>query len=322
VASSPSAASHGIDAIERVLGAMILEVEGDRTRTFTRPMPVSTAEPDALTFVRKGHPSAYDLASSTRAACVLCGPELRERFGGAAGDRATRVYVDNPRLAFARVGRALFAPKLGPGIHPTAVVHPEAEIDASVHVGAGSYVGRARIEAGTQIWPHVTVLDDVVIGKNVVVRSGSVIGTDGFGYEQNDEGAWEHLPHVGRVVIEDDVELGANVSIARGTMGDTVLRRGVKVDNLVHIAHNVEIGEDTLVIATAHVSGSARIGARTWVAPGAAVSDGVRVGDDVTVGLGAVVMKDVPDRAKVMGQPASLLPERFWNPGFGSKRSG
>ena len=309
--SSEARKLYGIDAIERILGALVLGVEGDRSRTFTRPMPISAAEPDALTFAKAGHPSAVDLVSATRAACVLCGPELRDRPGGAA----LRVYVQNPRLAFARVGRALFAPVLPAGIHPTAVVHCEAEVDPSAHVGAGAYVGRARIGARTAIWPNVTVLDDVVIGRNVVIRSGCVIGTDGFGYEQNDDRAWEHLPHVGRVVIEDDVELGANVTIARGTMGDTVLRRGVKVDNLVHIAHNVEIGEDTLVIATAHVSGSARIGARTWVAPGAAISDGVRVGDDVTVGLGAIVMKDVPDRAKVMGQPSALLPERFWNPG-------
>lgn len=303
---------HHVDAIERILGALVLGVEGDRSRTFTRPMPISGAEPDALTFAKKGHPSALELVSKTRAACVLCGPELRDRPGG----DALRVYVENPRLAFARVGRRLFAASLPPGIHPSAVVHPEAEIDPSAHVGAHCYVGRARIGAGTALWPNVTVLDDVVIGRNVVVRSGTVIGTDGFGYEQNDDGAWEHLPHVGRVVIEDDVELGAGVAIARGTMGDTILRRGVKVDNLVHIAHNVEIAEDALVIATAHVSGSARVGARTWVAPGAAISDGVRVGDDVTVGLGAVVMKDVPDRAKVMGQPSALLPERFWNKGF------
>jgi UDP-3-O-[3-hydroxymyristoyl] glucosamine N-acyltransferase len=83
----------------------------------------------------------------------------------------------------------------------------------------------------------------------------------------------------------------------------------------VHIAHNVEIGEDTLVIATAHVAGSTRVGKRTWIAPGAAITDNIRIGDDVTVGLGAAVMKDIPDRAKVMGQPAALLPERFWNPG-------
>lgn len=310
MATSPA----DVTTIERILGSAIRGVAGDRTRTFARAMPITVAEPDALTFCRAG-PKAFELVSNTRAACVLCDPELSDREGGLA----LRVYVDNPRLAFGRVMRELYGARLSAGVHPTAIVHPEAEVDPSVHVGAGCVVGRARIGAGTCLWPRVVVLDDVVIGRNVIVRSGTVIGTDGFGYEQNDEGAWEHLAHVGRVVIEDDVEIGVNAAIARGTMGDTIVRRGAKLDNLVHIAHNAEIGEDALVIATATVNGSAKVGARTWVAPGATIMESVRVGADVTVGLGSVVVKDLPDRAKVMGQPAALLPERFWNVAFADR---
>jgi UDP-3-O-[3-hydroxymyristoyl] glucosamine N-acyltransferase len=307
--------TYALAAIRRVLGDGILGVEGDESRTFTRPMPVGTAEADALSFCRKGHPSAVELVASTRAACVLCGPEIR---GQAEKATALRVFVDNPRLAFARVARALFAAPLPAGIDPTAIVLPEAKVDPTAHVGAGAYIGRSSVGPGSVIWPRATVLDGVRIGRNVVVRSGAVLGTDGFGYEPDEAGAWEHLPHVGGVVIEDDVEIGANVTVARGTMGDTVLRRGAKLDNLVHIAHNVEVGEDALVIATAHVSGSAKVGARAWIAPGAAITDGIKIGADTTIGVGAIVMKDVPDRAKVMGQPAALLPERFWNAGRGT----
>lgn len=301
-----------VDAIEQILGPDVLGIEGDRARAFVRPLPIGAATPDSLAFAKKDHPAALELVTASAAAVVLCGPELRDRAGG----HALRVYVENPRLAFARVVRTLFVTRRPAGVHPSAVVDAEAEIDPSAHVGPHVFVGKAVVGPRSELWPNVTVLDGVRIGADVIVRSGCVLGTDGFGYEQAPDGSWEHLPHLGGVVIEDGVELGAGVAIARGTMGDTVLHRGVKVDNHVHIAHNVEIGADTLVIATAHISGSARIGERSWIAPGAAISDGVTVGSDTTVGLNAAVLRDVPDRAKVMGPVATALPERFWNPAF------
>jgi UDP-3-O-[3-hydroxymyristoyl] glucosamine N-acyltransferase len=306
---------YALGDLQKHLGDLVLGVDGDALRTFRRPMPIGSAEPDALAFCGRNRKDGADLVRATRAACVLCGLELRDQLAGMPdGTLMTlRVYVDNPRLAFARVGQALFKKRLPPGIHPSAVVDPGASIHPTAHIGAGAFVGRATIGEGSVVWPRAVVLDDVTIGRNVVVRSGAVLGTDGFGYEQNEAGAWEHLPHTGGVVIEDDVEIGANVTVAKGTMGNTVLRRGAKLDNLVHVAHNVDVGPDTLVIATAHLSGGAKIGARTWIAPGAAITDNIKVGDDVFVGLGSVVMKDVPDGAKVMGQPAALLPERFWN---------
>lgn len=131
-----------------------------------------------------------------------------------------------------------------------------------------------------------------------------MIGADGFGYQRNESGELEKFPHLGGVVIEDNVEIGSNTCIDRGTLGDTIIREGSKIDNLVHIAHNVIVGRHAIVIAHSMVGGSVRIGDYAWVSPSACLRDVISIGDRSTVGLGAVVVKDVPDGGTVMGTPA------------------
>jgi UDP-3-O-[3-hydroxymyristoyl] glucosamine N-acyltransferase len=143
----------------------------------------------------------------------------------------------------------------------------------------------------------------------VIIHAGTVIGADGFGYERNDGGELEKFPHLGHVVLEDNVEVGSNTCIDRGTLGDTIIREGAKIDNLVHIAHNVVVGRHAVVIAHAMIGGSTRIGDYAWVAPCACVRDVVSIGDRAMIGLGAVVVRDVPDGATVMGIPARPVDE-------------
>jgi UDP-3-O-[3-hydroxymyristoyl] glucosamine N-acyltransferase len=138
----------------------------------------------------------------------------------------------------------------------------------------------------------------------VIIHAGTVIGADGFGYERNEDGTFEKFPHLGGVVIEDDVEIGANACIDRGTLAPTRIREGAKIDNLVHIAHNVDVGRHAAVIAHAMIGGGTRIGDYGWVAPCACLRDGIVIGTRSTVGLGAVVTKSIGDDATVMGAPA------------------
>ena len=154
------------------------------------------------------------------------------------------------------------------------------------------------IHAGVHIYERVS------IGRGVTIHSGTVIGADGFGYEKNEKGGMELFPHLGGVVIDDDVQIGANVCIDRGALGDTRIRRGARVDNLVHIAHNVDVGEDAVVIAHAMIGGSVRIGDRAWIAPSACVRDRVTIGDDAVVGLASLVTRNVPAGTTVLGVPA------------------
>lgn len=144
-------------------------------------------------------------------------------------------------------------------------------------------------------------------GENIKIGENCAIGLDGFGYVKDTDGTWLRFPHLGRVVIGDNVEIGSNVCIDRGALGDTTIGKGVKIDNLVHVAHNVEIGENTLVVAHSVIGGSVKIGKNVFVGMGAMIKNKVTVGDGATIGMGAVVIHDVPAGATVVGNPARVL---------------
>lgn len=216
------------------------------------------------------------------------------------------LVVENPRLEFIRLVREFFPPdRPPPGVHPLAVVDPSSSVAAGASVGAGCYIGPdVLIARDTILFPNVTIYGPADIGAECRIHSGAVIGADGFGYERNEDGELEPFPHIGGVWIGRNVHVGANTCIDRGSLEDTIIERGARIDNLVHIAHNVHIGRDTAVIASSMIAGSVRVGDRAWIAPSAAVMNKRTVGDDATVGLGAVVVKDVPAGATVKGVPA------------------
>jgi len=229
----------------------------------------------------------------------------------------------NPYLTLARALAVLHPPAAVPaGIEPTAVVAGDSRVDpgaaigplcviaSGVEIGAGTvldaqvFVGaNVRIGRECRIFPQVTVRDGTHIGDRVIVHPGAVIGADGFGYAR-DGARYVKMPQIGRVILEDDVEIGANVTIDRGTLGATRVGRGTKIDNLVQIAHNVQVGEDTVIVAQVGISGSSQIGSRVTIAGQVGVVDHVRIGDDVTVGAQAGVTKDVPPGTVVLGSPA------------------
>ena len=152
-----------------------------------------------------------------------------------------------------------------------------------------------------------TVIENVAIGNNVTIGNNCSIGGAGFGPVFEADGSSWIVPHIGRVIIEDGVYIGNNVCIDRGCLGDTIIRKGARIDNLVHVAHNVDVGENVCIVAQALICGSVRIGARTWVGGNACIKDGVTVGSDVIIGLCANVVKDVPDGITVVGNPAKSL---------------
>jgi UDP-3-O-[3-hydroxymyristoyl] glucosamine N-acyltransferase len=153
------------------------------------------------------------------------------------------------------------------------------------------------------IWPNVVIRERAVIGSRVILHPGAVIGADGFGYAKR-EGRYIKVRHVGIVVIEDDVEIGANATVDRGTMGQTWIKRGVKLDNLVHIAHNVEVGEDTVMAAQCGISGSTVIGNRVMMGGQVGMVDHLHIGDEALLIAQSGVIGDIPSRAKVSGYPA------------------
>lgn len=290
-----------IQQVVTLLNQQIIRVRGDSAKQITHPAPFEQAGAGALVFVKKTGRALAHIVRTTKAAAVICAED--EALPGTAAP--VIISVLNPRLAFMRVVNAFFMPQRTHGVHPTAVIDSSAIIDPSATVGPYAVVDAdCRIGAETVIHSHVHLYPKTRIGARVVIHSGTVIGADGFGYERNEDGELEKFPHLGGVVIEDEAEIGSNTSIDRGSLGDTVIRRGAKIDNQVHVAHNVVIGRHAAVIAQSMLGGSAQFGDRAWVAPSACILNQVKVGADATVGLGAVVVKDVPDGVTVMGVPA------------------
>jgi UDP-3-O-[3-hydroxymyristoyl] glucosamine N-acyltransferase len=277
---------------------------GDPGRTVARVGTLSGAGPDAVSFL--ANPLYRSQLKATRAGAVVLTEKDRE------GCPTACLVHERPYAAYARIAARLHPPApTTAGVHPTAViaasarVAPTAEVGPNAVIGEGCEIGDAAVVGpgcvlgknvgvgvATRLVARVALLDGVRIGARGIVHAGAVIGADGFGFAP-EGGQWVKIPQVGSVVIGDDVEIGANTTIDRGTIEDTVIEDGVKLDNLVQIAHNVVVGAHTVMAGTSAVAGSTRIGKRCMIAGGAAVINSIRVCDDVTLTVRAVVTKNI-----------------------------
>jgi UDP-3-O-[3-hydroxymyristoyl] glucosamine N-acyltransferase len=294
------------------------EVIGDGRVELSGFAPADSARPGDLTFAEN---EVYFARAEKSAASAILAPAPFTCPG------KTLIRVPNPRVAFARVLPLFFPPeKLPPGIHPGAVVAASAQVDPSAHIGPHCTVGeRTRIGARTALrggnhvgadcrigddvclYPNVVVYPQVQIGHRVSIHAGTVIGSDGFGYVL-DEGRHGKVPQIGNVIIEEDVEIGANAAVDRAALGSTVIGQGTKIDNLVQIAHNVLVGAHSLIVAQVGIAGSTRLGNHCVLAGQAGLAGHLKIGNQVTVAAQAGVMRDIEDGQKVLGSPA--IPDR------------
>jgi UDP-3-O-[3-hydroxymyristoyl] glucosamine N-acyltransferase len=197
------------------------------------------------------------------------------------------------------------------GVDSLAFVSPSAKIGKDVYIGPFAFVGEnVEIGDGTRIYPHVTIYDGCRIGQRVTIHAGSVIGADGFGFAPNQDG-YAKIPQIGIVVIEDDVEIGANTCVDRSTMGQTIIHRGVKLDNLIQVAHNCEIGENTVMSAQVGMAGSTKIGAWCMVGGQAGFSGHITIGDKTFVGAQSGVISNTKGNEQILGTP-SMDPKQFF----------
>ena len=275
------------------------------------------AEQGQVTFL--ANPRYTPRVQTTRASAVY----LAEGSETERNDLAV-LHARDPYLAYTRA-LILFNPEpdFEPVIHPSAVVDPSARLGAGVAVGACSVLGRdSVIGDGVRIFPNVTVYDGVTIGEGSVIHSGvalregtvigarvvvhnnAVIGSDGFGYAKDEEGRWLKIPQTGRVVVEDDVEIGAGTTIDCASVGETRIARGAKIDNLVQIGHSCTVGEDSLLCAQVGLAGSSRIGRRVILAGQAGVAGHLEIGDDVVLTAKSATSHNVPAGRVISGIPA------------------
>lgn len=212
------------------------------------------------------------------------------------------IAVQNPRLAFAKVLTEFFTKKHSGKIDESVCIGENTLISKGVCVGSYSVIGNnVVIGEGTIINSHVVIGDNSIIGKNCYIKSGTIIGEEGFGFDFEEDGTPIRIPHIGNVIIGDEVEVGAKNTIARGTLGSTQIEDCVKIDDQVHIGHNCIIGTKTVITACAEISGSVYIGEKCWIAPNVSIMNKIHIGNNVKIGLGAVVTSNIEDNKKVMG---------------------
>lgn len=278
------------------------------------------AAPGSISFL--AHRRYLKDLQETRASAVILPKEV-------SFDRLPSIRVDDPYFAFAQLMHLFYdlpyqargvdeRAIVGSGVHmgrdvtiyPYVYIEKDASIGDQVMIYPGTFVGKGSLIGDHSIiYPNVTIREGCRIGRRVIIHSGAVIGSDGFGFVPH-KGRHHKIPQVGGVIIGDDVEIGANTTIDRATIGNTVIRRGTKIDNLVQIAHNVSVGEDCLFAAQSGIAGSTQIGSHVTLAGQAGITGHIRIGDQVTVAGQAGVTKDVKEGQTVSGMPA--LPHRDW----------
>jgi len=258
-----------------------------------------------ITFCTYVGEKGRDLIHSSKASVIICQEFLKDELAGISSDL---IFVNNPRLWFLRVIKLFHQEKQNEGIHKTAVVESK-NIGHGVYIGPFSYISKdVVIGDNTVIMGNVCIYDNTIIGKNVKIESGTVIGSDGFGFEKNENNVYEFFPHIGGVEIHDDVDIGTNVCIDKGVFENTVISEGTKIDNLVHVAHNVKIGKNCLIVAHVVLGGSCILEDNVHVAMSAVIRDGgIVIGKNSLIGMGSVVTKNIPENSTVIGIPAKPI---------------
>ncbi len=304
--------SKTLKEIARLVGG---EIAGNADILIKGVCGIKEAESGELTFL--ANPKYLPYLDKTAASAVIVGKDIQS-------SAKPLIRVDNPSLAFIKAAALFTKSDLGHprGIHSTALIAKNAKLGKNVAIGSfvtieegvnlgdntivysNSFIGKnTRIGRDCLIYPSVSIREDISIGDRVIIHNGAVIGSEGFGYVTV-EGSHRHIPQTGTVVLEDDVEIGANTTIDRARFDKTVVGKGTKIDNLVHIAHNVIIGENSLIVAQAGVSGSTIIGNNVILAGQAGLVGHITIGDNAIVGAQGGVTKSVPANTFVSGYPA------------------
>jgi UDP-3-O-[3-hydroxymyristoyl] glucosamine N-acyltransferase len=298
------------------------ELLGDPDVPIRRVATLQSAGPGDLSFLSL--PKYRPQLRTTRAAAIVLSKEERDSTA------LPRILCEDPYLYFARVAQ-LFAPseRPAPGVHASATVEdgssvaPSATVEAGAYVGRGARLGeRARVGAGcivasgveigedSRLYPLVSVYEGCSIGKRVLIHSGVVIGADGFGIAREGE-RWIKIPQVGRTIIGDDVEIGANTTIDRGALDDTVIEEGVKLDNQIQIGHNVRIGAHTVIAGCVGIAGSARIGRNCMIGGAAMIHGHIEIADGVVISAATLITKSIHQRGTYTGALPSW-PNKDW----------
>ena len=296
------------------------KVEGNPDETVSKLAKIEEGVAGSLSFL--SNPAYTSFIYSTKASIVIVNNDFVAEQ--ALNPSLTLIRVGDARAAFAKLLDAYTQFRLRKsGVDANAFVSPSAKIGKNVYVGAFAYVGdNVVVGDNTQIQPHcflgenvrtgnncifysgVKIYHDCIIGNDCILQAGTIIGGDGFGFQPNSNNNYQKVPHIGNVIIHDHVEIGANTTIDRATLGSTIIHKGVKLDNLIQVAHNVEIGENTVIAAQTGIAGSTKIGKDCMIGGQVGIIGHLTIGDRVKIAAQSGVGNNIPDEEIIQGSPA------------------
>lgn len=296
------------------------KVSGNSNIFISNLSNIQDAKEGDLTFLYMSSYKKY--LKDTNATAVIVSPDIEK-----TNLNITYIEVEKPNIAFQEVVKKFFNPNFElNGIHPTALIGENSKIETKAALGINVVIGKncsigseskifhntvimdnCVIGKNVLIFPNVTIRENCKVGNNVIIHSGTVIGSDGFGFSPDEKGVYQKIPQIGNVIIKDDVEIGSNVSIDRAAVGSTIIERGVKLDNLIQIAHNVKIGNDTVISAQTGISGSTKIGSNCVIAGQVGSVGHIEIADKVMIGAQSGISKAIKKPGVYFGSPAKEL---------------
>ena len=294
-----------LSEILNLLGDNVLRVEGKQEGVYIDNLAdVANVNETTLDWINPQKPDKQQIAEKSKAKVLLVDDTIKPIEG------KTLIVVQNPKVALALVGNEFFTRKYQPGIHPTAIVSSGAKIGDGVYIGPYCVVDEAEIGDGCIIESNVRIYGCVTIGKNCRIKSGAILGGEGFGFEKDSDGNRFRFPQIGSLIIGDYVEIGGNTCIDRGALSDTIIGDYTKINNLCHIAHNNTIGKNVEITGCVNVSGGNIIEDNVWLAPNSSVRGYIHIGERAVLGMGAVATKDIPSGETWVGNPARKMEKK------------
>lgn len=284
------------------------KIDGYETNNFiTNVKPVSEANELSLVWIDTGKTNKEKLLKETEAKIIICDDSLS--LNKHENPDKVLIQVKNPKLAMIKIINELYPQKPVFGIHPSAVIDKDAIISSKVYIGPNTIIGKAEIGEGTIIYGNSYIGNNVTIGNNVIIQFGCVIGTEGISTTKDDEGRWYQFPHIGGVIIEDNVSIDATCHVDRGTFSNTIIGEGTKISKYCYVGHNVTIGKNCIIIAYTLFCGSVSVGDDCWIGAKSTIRDQIKIGKRVFIGMGSLVVSNIPDGMEVMGSPARPVNE-------------